>query len=384
MNQALHTMVAGLVCGPTITLGNFSVTALLSGGMRDGGNGGTRASTPAGDAHAGKPDYLTLDEALAGGMARVTEVSQSGTVPQLRFVNDGDAPVLLLDGEELVGAKQNRILNLSIFVPAKCDLAVPVSCVEAGRWRYDSATFRSEGRAFYAEGRKQKMAQVSKSMREGNSRAADQHAVWDSISLKAARMGTKSETGAMADVFKDNEAHIERCVNAVTCEPGQVGAVFRIGGKVSGIELFDYPQTFAKLLPKLVRSYALDALDEERRSAANSAYGDDAVPDARTGSDEENARRAREQGQAQKAGTDAIADAAFRRFLDDVLNANVEAFPALGEGEDLRLEGEHVAGGALAARERVVHFSAFRLDEEDRVKPRASRWMRHRGVSAAE
>lgn len=47
----------------------------------------------------------------------ITEVSEQGVVPQLRFVNRGRVPVLLVDGEELLGAKQNRIVNLSILVP---------------------------------------------------------------------------------------------------------------------------------------------------------------------------------------------------------------------------------------------------------------------------
>lgn len=55
----------------------------------------------------GDPDYLTLDEALDSGTARVTEVSEAGSVPELRFDNGGDRRVLLLDGEELVGEKQN-------------------------------------------------------------------------------------------------------------------------------------------------------------------------------------------------------------------------------------------------------------------------------------
>src|SRR5262245_54870896 len=63
--------------------------------------------------------YLTLDEALAKGVAETTEISEAGSVPELRFRNRGDLPVLLLDGEELTGAKQNRVLNLSILVALK-------------------------------------------------------------------------------------------------------------------------------------------------------------------------------------------------------------------------------------------------------------------------
>jgi hypothetical protein len=79
------------------------------------------------------PGYLTLDEALAAGLASVTEVSESGSVPELLVTNGAKQPVLILDGEELVGTKQNRIVNLTILVAAAQTLRIPVSCVEAGR-----------------------------------------------------------------------------------------------------------------------------------------------------------------------------------------------------------------------------------------------------------
>lgn len=55
------------------------------------------------------PGYLTLDQALNDKQARITEVSEGGLVPELAFENLTDQPILLLDGEELVGAKQNRV-----------------------------------------------------------------------------------------------------------------------------------------------------------------------------------------------------------------------------------------------------------------------------------
>jgi len=77
-------------------------------------------------------DYLTLDEALTNKSAVITEVSEGGSVPQLLLRNKGDLAVFLLDGEELTGARQNRILNISILAPAMKDTVIPVSCVEAG------------------------------------------------------------------------------------------------------------------------------------------------------------------------------------------------------------------------------------------------------------
>src|SRR5918997_299112 len=61
--------------------------------------------------------YVTLEEALPLGF-RVTEVDDAGSVPELLAHNPLDVDVLLYDGEELLGAKQNRILNVSVLVGA--------------------------------------------------------------------------------------------------------------------------------------------------------------------------------------------------------------------------------------------------------------------------
>jgi hypothetical protein len=56
-----------------------------------------------------EPGYTLLEEAVSLGIARVTEVGEGGSVPELRFENLGEKPVLLLDGEELIGAKQTLV-----------------------------------------------------------------------------------------------------------------------------------------------------------------------------------------------------------------------------------------------------------------------------------
>jgi len=66
-------------------------------------------------------------------------------VPELAVVNDGDIHVLLLDGEELRGAKQNRMLNTTILLKPKSKTIIPVSCTEQGRWNYASAESATRG-----------------------------------------------------------------------------------------------------------------------------------------------------------------------------------------------------------------------------------------------
>ena len=73
------------------------------------------------------PRYQMLGDALRDGTFHITEVDEGGSVPELRVINQGARGVLILDGEELVGAKQNRILNVSVLVEAHSKVTIPVS-----------------------------------------------------------------------------------------------------------------------------------------------------------------------------------------------------------------------------------------------------------------
>ena len=268
------------------------------------------------------PDYVTLDEALATGAVRITETSESGTVPELSLRNYGTARVLLLDGEELIGAKQNRVLNLSILVPPVSDLVIPVSCVESGRWRHVSRHFSAAPRAQFAEGRAARMRTVTDSMRREGSRRSDQGEVWARIDAKAASLGAASDTSAMSDVFERHEASVDDFVHALQPAPNQAGAIFAINGRIIGLELFNAPATWQKLAPKLVRSYALDAID--RGGEASSPLADEA-----------------------------------RAFMAAVAAVEPSPFPSTGVGMDMRLSSERLNGAALVVDERAVHLSAF-------------------------
>ena len=123
--------------------------------------------------HQVDADYLTLGEALQKEQVEIGEVSENGSVPELLFKNGSDKDVLLLDGEGLAGAKQNRVLNITILVAAGQTIVIPVSCVEQGRWSYRSSKFRESGRVMYSQGRREKMAQVSGMMKRYGTRSAD-------------------------------------------------------------------------------------------------------------------------------------------------------------------------------------------------------------------
>jgi hypothetical protein len=208
------------------------------------------------DAPAG--EYVTLDEALDAGDVEITEISEDGRVPELRLKNRAVRSVLIVDGEELVGAKQNRVLNLSVLAGAQRDTIIPVSCVEAGRWRHATRQFSSSSRAHFASGRAAKVAEVSASLISEGTRRSDQGTVWEAIAAKASRMEAQSDTSAMSAIFERHEQVLEEYVAQLAAVEHQRGAVFSVHGRVAGAELFDRAAAWRRLMPKLVRSYAIE------------------------------------------------------------------------------------------------------------------------------
>ena len=282
------------------------------------------------DKNPREAQFLLLEEALESGRARVTEISDGGSVPELKFVNDGDRPVLLLDGEELIGAKQNRIINLTILVPAKTTIVIPVSCVEQGRWRADSTAFAAAKRTHFAAGRSRKASRVTEAMNRTGSRRTDQGEIWEDIEAKFCRMKVSSPTGAAAAMYEQNHQDLERYRQAFKPVDSQTGALFAINGQAIGLDLFDSTRPLQAMLPGLVQSYALDAIDNFEEKTA-----------------------------AKEAKTKIAA-----KLLEDCAAAIVNRFPAVGLGHDLRLQGSGITGGALAVDERIIHLCAFRLAEE--------------------
>ena len=94
------------------------------------------------------PVYLATNglPAIETGEAAglVVDELDEPSVNALRVRNPGDKPVLVVEGEHFLGAKQNRAINVTVLVPALRDLAVPVSCLEQGRWGRRPAARRDD------------------------------------------------------------------------------------------------------------------------------------------------------------------------------------------------------------------------------------------------
>ncbi|MEW6664982.1 MAG: DUF6569 family protein [Thermodesulfobacteriota bacterium] len=291
-------------------------------------------------------DYLLLEEALAVGAVEVVEVSREGSVPDLKVVNNSPGMVLILDGEELVGAKQNRIVNTTILIAGNTTIVIPVSCVESGRWAYDSPKFSSGSRIMASQMRSMKAEQVHESLRTSRSYRSDQGAIWHEIADKARRRGAESPSMAMNVIYEKDRPSIEEYLKQFHLIDSQVGAVFLIDGKVAGLDVFGKAETFSKVFKRLVESYALDSIDWFEPDKDVKAHKSDVT-----------------------------------EFLKVGVSAEMESHPSVGSGIDCRLSSRKVTGFALCLDDKVLHLSIFaRLNGNGQEIPhsRMARYSRRR------
>jgi hypothetical protein len=273
-----------------------------------------------------EPAYLTLVEALSLDGFKITEVSEGGSVPSLRVINETRQNVLLFDGEELKGAKQNRILNTTILIAAGTSLDVPVSCTEQGRWSYDAPLFSSSGSLAHSELRKRKSIDVAMSLEQSKAHFSNQSAVWEEIeSLHlAAKTDSSSKTRAMKDAYNERQKELDDFTREVICHEGQCGLLAVIGDRVEGLDLLSRPEPYATLHRRLVESHAMDFL-------------------------------IRKEGVAHKP----LDPEAPARFLAAAAKAeeSMHATPGLGRDHRLRFRWGH--GAALRVDDTIVHLALF-------------------------
>lgn len=202
---------------------------------------------------------VTIDEIIHAEKGSFRE-SDTPDINEIQFSNDGDEPVLMLDGEEIIGAMQNRIITHSHVIESHSVENIPVVCVEEGRWE-ELGGFET-GHCSYPRLR----AILSRS----RYRKADvQKTVWKEITRKLTVTRTQSATSSMHDIYDNLDDEVARYVEDFkSLNHGTIGFIGSAGNSILGCDLFHNPQTYQKFEQKLIRSYALDAI-EYRQTRGN-------------------------------------------------------------------------------------------------------------------
>ncbi|MBC8243091.1 MAG: hypothetical protein H8E20_01740 [Verrucomicrobia bacterium] len=276
-----------------------------------------------------KVDYLPLDEALDRNLVEVAEVDTDGSVPDLLVKNRGRRPVLIIDGEEMIGAKQNRVVNTSLLLLGNTTTKIPVSCTEAGRWSYVSPQFKKSDTVLNRQARASKASSVSKNYKMLKRARANQGEVWEEISELQAKAQHQSPSSAMKDVYDARRRDLDDCLASLKLMPGQQGMVVCVNGRPVGCDYLSKPEAYARLHEKLLRSYVIDALLD---------------------------------GEGKVNGKAARKDSA-RAFLRQASRCANERYEAPGAGWDHRFEGKDLVGTALEHEEEILHQAFFSLED---------------------
>jgi hypothetical protein len=270
------------------------------------------------------PAYRVFD-AAAMPFVKISEVSESGSVQQLQVENTLEQSVFLMDGQELVGAKQNRILNTDVMVAARTRLPIPVSCVEARRWRYTSDSFAA-GKSASSRTRSAKMERVHTSLKRGGHHDADQTAVWSEVEQTLRSSNSSSMTSALQDAYTTRKDDLSKFRNGFSLPEDAVGLAVFHSERLCGLDLFDRHESLKHFFETLADSYAIDWLGRPEPAVVESPAAAD-----------------------QEIGT-ALQTAAAGQW---------GSFASPGEGEDYRLENERYSGSALVWKGLVVHMQLF-------------------------
>jgi hypothetical protein len=251
--------------------------------------------------------FLTLDEGLSSGEVLVSEQGATGlartretrglpqyntqystgaSVNQLVLINRSKRPLILLAGELVSGGKQDRIIAKDrIVAPGSEPLPLDVFCVEHGRWSSGSQ-FAAAKTIVHPSVReqaavKQSQTDVWAAVTSGTTAAAPAQSGAAVGGLAAPRISadsmaetlrteaptqsydkiyTSHRVGRSIDTFVDEVQR--RFARATSGLKGErvVGVVIAYGGEVAWSDIFASADLFQQYWPKLLRSYAVEAL----------------------------------------------------------------------------------------------------------------------------
>lgn len=270
--------------------------------------------------------FRLLKDALDDGTVVIGEIG-GGSVPELQVENRSDSAVLILDGEQLIGAKQNRMTNRTILLAPHTATAIPVSCMEQGRWHLQSRQFRHGDH--YSPAKLRRVARRTEAAYTAARMAASpgvlreaQGPVWSEISDYADKLGGRSKTGALNDLYGFRSSDLREWSKHFPWVDDQVGILVFLADRPLGMDVVGCHRLYARLHKRLVSGYVMDALAARDRSG----------------------KRPNE-----KSATG---------FLDKVRSAERTDAPTVGRGRYRVLSGS-VTGGELQDTLGLVHLSAF-------------------------
>ena len=273
-----------------------------------------------------KKDFITLKKGIEMGLVSIKELDNE-EVNTVYCKNDAVVPLLLIDGDEIIGAKQNRIMNESLLIPANSERKISVSCTEHGRWSFNSGVKKDFCASDFSLNFETRRVKSNARMASRNY----QSDVWNHINKLENRHAFKSRTSALNDNYKHSKLTQDDYLNNLNIIDGQNGVICFINGEFKGIELFYNHSIYKEYHEKTLRSYIIEAIAD--------------------------------------GGEKTISDNELFRVINGEVNnissSRFEEYHAGGLGLNVKFATEDASGSGLIFEDELIHMTYFKGKDED-------------------
>lgn len=209
------------------------------------------------EAHKSIGRTVPMNKALQDGRLRIKEHQGGATVNTLQAVNVSKDTIYLMQGEVVVGGKQDRMLAQDVLIPPGATVDIGAFCVEHGRWQDNGTGHSFTGTIGVAGQQARKAAAVDK----------EQTRVWEEVAKDIKKNGTETRSGSYAHLMNDKEFQAERkryrdrLLQLPASCIGIVGVIAVSGDKVIGCDVFATEALLEQAYPQLIDAYIAEALN---------------------------------------------------------------------------------------------------------------------------
>lgn len=219
------------------------------------------------DESSGK-NVLTLQEAMQLKVLRVYETSDVNELAVENISKQFD--VFIQSGDIVKGGKQDRVLSVSIIIPARSGrILISAFCVESGRWEKRG---EEDARQFSSSNDRL----VTRDLKLAANKSSSQQEVWAMVGEAQARL-SRNVGGAVAagtsatslqlslennKVSANSAEYMRKLANLLDGKNDVIGYAFAINGKLNSADIYSSNALFKKLWTKMLKATTIEAVAE--------------------------------------------------------------------------------------------------------------------------
>lgn len=275
-------------------------------------------------------EYISGPAAIKEDLIQVREISESGSVNNLFVFNLSNKYVFFMDGDILMGAKQNRVLNTSVLLAPNSKTTLPVSCIEQGRWRNISDKFNNTDNITPQKIRALKSRAVKDNLQNRGEYMANQGEVWNEVENYQASFKISSPTMNLNEVYEKNEKNFESFIKAFQSNDYANGLAIFFDKQLLNVDVFNRTDIYMEYFPKILRSTAMEIAQLE-----------------------------------DKPNDITDAEAAFKTaaVFDTLEKMEYTEHPGVGAGREKRFDTNDLTGFELNFRNNLIHLTALNIEK---------------------